>query len=393
MGLMQSTRLFSTRIVRATVVLAVVLSGAAAWADESTDRAATASSTNGGVIMTVAILSPGRDPNVAPAPLPRSFSAIPVHTPSWNQSRIPPTFGERLDDLHDSTVTMMQNAFDRVDGWFAMPGNESLPAVQCPFFVGLESEFINRGDGIETLYDINFDMKLRLPNFERRLRLFVTTEPLDEFVAGDTAVADPTEENARPELLAGLRRQLDDLFNVSVGVKSGTPPELFGALKWSRRWQPGDWTVRPSLKGYWTTEEGFGASGGLLLERWKGPWLLRSASGIKVGEKIDDVRWSETVTLGYAQELIKDRRFGSLAAARDLGRGGGLGGVVEGHGEETDAYGVNLFYRLPLRGKWLYLHVSPEVRWTAERDWAMDYGIRVGFDFVFSLLCAEPGDD
>ena len=374
----------------AAVALALLLPGMPGRADGSADAAAITSPACAVAPLTGAGLRPPRGALGELLPLP---GPVPDMSGEQSAGQPPPirqTLGERLDELHNQTCRMMQHVSDRFDGWFVRPGDAPRLAVECPFFVGVESEILNQGAGIESLYDLNFDIRLRLRNLERRMHLFFTTDPLDEFVATEPGDTLPVADKVRHELLAGVGRQLDKLFDVSAGLKAGAQPELFGALKWSHRWHPWEWTVQPSLKGYWTTKQEFGMSGGLLIERWQGPWLLRSASGAKWGQKTREVEWSESMTIGYAQILIMDRRFYSLSQARDFGRGAGLNGAVEGHGSSADLRKINVFYRLPLRGTWLYLHMAPELRWTAERNWATDYGIRVGLDFVFASLCVEP---
>lgn len=370
-------------------ILAIVVLGSSIHAADTLGKSVRPPKVGKDEPIIVARLATQRDRPAEAVPMPVAIPAVSGDPSSEEQPSAPQTFGEQIDGFHDHTCLMTHALFDRIDKWFSAPGNESLPEVTCPFFVGFEDEILNRGNGIESLYNVKFDMKLRLPNMERRLNLFITTESLDEFVSTTPNEVKPVTDDMKHEFLAGFRRQLDDLFDVAVGVRSINEPELFGALKCSHTWHPGDWTVRPSAKGYWTTKEGLGASGGLLVERWWGPWLFRSASGAKRGEKTEGTEWSENVTFGYAQEMIQDTRFGSLAQARDFGRGVGFNGLVRGHGTETDAYEANVFYRRPLRGKWMYLHVAPEVRWTAERDWAVDYGVRLGLDFVFSTLCGE----
>lgn len=370
------------------VGLATLLLGASLHADGLADDRTSPSSTPPDACLSVARLNPVQK-DTESLPLPELLPPAPGELPTEEDSHASPKLGARMDDFHDHTCLLMKHLLDGFDGWFARPDEEPLPSVECPFFVGFEDNFLDRGVGMKSHYRLNCDMKLRLPNFERRMRLFVTTEPLDEFV-GTGGDAGSDFRSVRRDLRAGFGRQLDDLFNLSAGLRGGNGVELFGAIKWSHTMHPWGWNVTPSLKGYWTSKQGFGTSGGFLLERWQGPWLLRSASGGKFGQKTRSVQWSETVTFAYAQEVIKDHRFASLAQARDIGRGGGFNGVVEGHGKSTDAYSANVFYRLPLRGRWLFLHAAPELRWTAERDWTMDYGIRVGIDCVFSTLCAGP---
>jgi hypothetical protein len=378
--------------IRGAAMLAVLWSGIPARAgSENKGGEAPASTARIDDPLFIARLMPSPATSHAPVPIP--LPNTPVDMPAWSQSPDSPTFGERLDDLHDESCVLMQNMFDRIDHWFAKPGNESLPELECPFFIGLESETLNRGKGVEFLNNVKFDMKLRLPNVERRLHLIFTTEPLDEFVTKAPGEGRSVTDDGPHEFFTGVRRQLDKIFDVTVGVKAGSNPELFAALKWSTTWHPGEWTIRPSLKEYWTSKEGIGTSGGLLVERFWGSWLVRSATGARCGEETRDLEWNETMTVGYVQEQIQDHRFGSLAQARDFGRGYGLCGGVEGHGSMSDAYSLNVFKRMPLRGKWLYLHIAPEIRMTQERNWAMDYGIRIGLDFVFSARCNEPEDE
>ena len=89
------------------------------------------------------------------------------------------------------------------------------PVPAAPFRLGLMLESIDRSDGMEFNFNANLDIALNLPNIEKRLRIFVTSDDLDE--APDTA-------RDRSGLRAGLRYQLLNFLDFDVGVRLDIPP-------------------------------------------------------------------------------------------------------------------------------------------------------------------------
>ena len=106
--------------------------------------------------------------------------------------------------------------------------------------------------------DLNLDVTLKLPNIERRLRVFVTSDDVAE---------SPDVAGERRNFRAGLRFNPWDEFDFDVGVRADLPPVAFASLRWSRFVPLGRWDIYPFAKLFAETDEGPGVSAGITFDR------------------------------------------------------------------------------------------------------------------------------
>src|SRR5690606_14724149 len=120
--------------------------------------------------------------------------------------------------------------------------------------------------------DANFDIALRLPNLERRLRIFITSGELDEA---------PRSEREDQNHSAGLRYELLRHLNFDLGVRIDKAPVAFGAVKWSREVPLGRWDFYPFAKIFAETKESVGYAAAVTFDRWAGRHLFRTSTYAK----------------------------------------------------------------------------------------------------------------
>ena len=288
---------------------------------------------------------------------------------------LPLDFSQRLDHAHDRLYTWFQRVVEGTDRRYAPEGRELQPVPAAPFRVGITGEALDRSDGTDLSLDLDFDVTLRLPNIESRLRVFVTSIELDESpeVAGEDS-----------ELRAGLRYQLKKYLNFDIGVKADLPPVAFMAVKWSREYQLGRWDFYPFAKLFAETDESIGYAAAATFDRWSGRRLLRSSTYAKWRNDRDKTEWSQSLVFAWAAQLIVPDRYGSYLRARDIGKGVAVHLLASG----VDAHGVNYYeagvmLKRPTANPWLFWFVEPLVRWDREYDWEADPGIRIGLDALF----------
>ncbi|MBV6424524.1 MAG: hypothetical protein NAOJABEB_02335 [Steroidobacteraceae bacterium] len=289
---------------------------------------------------------------------------------------------ERLDELHDRAYARMQQFVEATDRRFARRGTTLLPVPAAPFRVGLGAEAIDHPDGTDLDLNLAFDLTLRLPNIERRLRIFVTSDELDE---------GPRDPNDRSTVRAGLRYELEKYLNFDIGVKGDLPPVAFMSLKWARQYALGRWDFYPFAKLFAETDESVGYAAAMTFDRWSGQRFFRTSSYVKWRDDRDRTEWSQSVVFARAHELIVPERYGSYLRATDIGRGHGLRLHAAGadlHG--ATYYEASWFYKRPTWNPWLYWSVEPLVRWDRRYDWHADPGIRLALDALFWDL-ARPG--
>lgn len=289
---------------------------------------------------------------------------------------------QRLDDAHDRAYTKMQELVEALDHRFAPKGAELLPVPAAPFRISLGGEAIDRRDGTDFDFDLDFDTTLRLPNTEKRLRIFITSNDVDEA---------PRTADESSALRAGLRYELRRHLDFDIGIKADLPPVAFASLKWARELRLGRWDFYPFAKLFAETDESVGYAAATTFDHWSGQRLFRTSSYVKWRDDRDRTQWSQTLIYARAKEILVPERYGSYLRATDIGRG--WGAKLYASGEDLHGatyYEASLFHKRPTASGWLYWYVEPLVRWDRRYDWEADPGIRIGIDALFWDL-ARPG--
>jgi hypothetical protein len=284
-------------------------------------------------------------------------------------------FEQRLDQAHDRVYVWTQAAVESTDHRFAARDREPQPVPAAPFRVGLSLETLDRSDGMKFKLDGQLDMALQLPNTERRLRVFITSDDPDE---------SPRYGDHRSSLSAGLRHELVRYLDFDLGVRIDAPPVAFTSIKWSREISLGGISFYPFAKVFIESTDGFGASAAATFDHWSGRTLLRSSTYGKWTADGDHKDWTQALIFARAHELIVPDRYGSYLRANDIGRGWGvrLQATAE-DAKQVTYYESGLFYRRGTRTRWLYWFVEPLVRWDRKYDWNADPGVRIGIDVLF----------
>jgi hypothetical protein len=291
------------------------------------------------------------------------------------EAAFPLDFEQRLDQVHDEIYTAMQKGVEATDRRLADKDRTLDPVPAAPFRLGLMLESIDRSDGVEFNFNANLDIALSLPNIEKRLRIFVTSDDLDE--APDTA-------RDRSGLRAGLRYQVLNFLDFDVGVRLDIPPVAFTSLKWSREYQLGSVDFYPLAKVFLESKDGFGAASGATFDRWSGKTLLRSSTYAKWLHEDDQTAWSQSLVFARAHQLIIPDRYGSYPRANDIGRGWGVHVLASGEDtREITYYEAAAFYTRPMKNRWIFWTVEPLVRWDRQYSWKADPGIRISLNALF----------
>jgi hypothetical protein len=342
-----------------------------------------------------AALPPGTPaPEVAPAPDPASAlqaALAPVATSTRGQ-RLRPTdrsteeirgeklnlpldFSERLDYAHDRVYTWGQGVVENTDRRWAGKNDQIKPTPAAPFRLGLTGEAIDHSGNVKFGLDANFDIALGLPNIEKRLRIFITSDDLDEA---------PRSSSGSSAVRAGFRYGILKDVDFDLGVRVDIPPVAFASLKWTREISLGSWDFYPLAKLFLETKESLGYAAATTFDHWSGRTLVRSSTYAKWRLDHDRTEWSQTFIYARAQQLIIANHYNSYPAADDIGRGWGVRLLASGeNAHEVTRYETGVFYRRPTSNGWLYWHAEPIVQWNKKYDWHADPGIRIGIDMLF----------
>src|SRR6185437_2482708 len=108
---------------------------------------------------------------------------------------------------------------------FAEPEQTALVVPLSPVRIGFDSEWVHRKDGLDVLAKPEFEATLRLPNLERRFRIFATSDDLQEAPGAPVDEPNPLRVGAR--FLAGSK------VGVEFGVRATSSPAAFAAVRWA----------------------------------------------------------------------------------------------------------------------------------------------------------------
>ncbi len=293
-----------------------------------------------------------------------------------NAAAPPPLdFQQRVDQAHDRVYAWTQGVVEATDHKFASKDREMLPVPAAPFRIAVNLQSIDRSDGLDLNLDVDLDIALSLPNIEKRFRIFITSDALDEAprVAGDN-----------PGLRAGLRIPVRKFLDFDLGVKLDVPPVAFASVRWTREFPLGNWTFYPFAKLFADTKESVGYAAAATFDRWYGRNLFRSSTYGKWRADRDAIDWSQSLIFARANEIIVPERYGYYLKANDIGRGWGMRLYASGKDASyADYYEAGFFYRRPTSNHWLFWYVEPILRWDREYNWKTDAGVRVGINALF----------
>ncbi len=290
--------------------------------------------------------------------------------------------GERLDKGHDWLYRRLEHFLVTVDQHYADPQRAALVVPLSPLRIDFDTEFLNRQHGLSLAPRPDFDATLRLPNIERRLRIFISSSNLAE------APENPALEHS--PVRAGVRFEQHSHVDVDVGVRVKLKPTVFAALRWAPQYSFGNSRLYPLLKPYVESGLGLGVGGGFTLERWSGRWVVRSSSYTNWLRNTSATSWAQTLLLGHAQAVIQEREYGKFTAGRDLACGTVLRLLASGDRlSSASLYEFSVMFKRPLHGGWLYGYFEPLMRWERGSDWHPDAGFRIGLDALFWGLASD----
>ena len=181
-----------------------------------------------------------------------------------------------IDQSHSWLYDESQDWIEWFDELFVSEDEEKIKTPPSRFRLGLYSEFNLESDRTFKLVPVvNLSTNIHLPNLERRLRVFVSTQD-------PTSLPDEDMAESNNELRVGATRDFFKHWSTSIGVKARWPPEAFANVSWSRMYSlPKWWRIYPNVKPFWDSEDGLGALSSVVVDKWRGSLAF---SSVRLGE-------------------------------------------------------------------------------------------------------------
>jgi hypothetical protein len=305
---------------------------------------------------------------------------------SWENAK---GFGEKIDWMHANLFKIAQAPVDVVDHWFQSSQGEQPIVELSRFRVGLFGKgIIKKDDQIDLKLVSNFEADIELPNLKRRLKLIITTN--DPTILPGRDITEQQDKSLR----TALSGQWMTDVSTAIGVRASLKSPLFAYAAWSPKWKTENWRLYPQQKFYWENENGFGEISTLVFDHWTNRWNTRFSTSIKwsvqdrnndhrTNRKDEGFRWSEVFIFDHAMELLDETHLGRIVSGDDVAHGGGVRLAAFGGFHFADEYQAGLFYRWPLRKKWLYLLVAPDIDWKKIYNWNPEKTIKFGIEILF----------
>ncbi len=305
---------------------------------------------------------------------------------SWGSTK---GFGEKIDWIHAYLYKIAQERVERFDYWFKPPEGEQRLVELSRFRVGVFGEGkIQEYKRLDANQVMDFDTDIELPNMKRQIKFIITTN--DPTTLPGKYITEQLDKSLRAAIEAKWRHDA----SAAIGVRARWKPELFANAVWSPEWKRGNWLLYPQQKFYWESGSGIGEISTLVFDHWINRWNTRFSTSIKWSEQDRDddhrterkdvgFRWSEVFIFNHAKELLDERQLGRLVSGYDVARGWGIRLAAFGGFHVVDEYRAGIFYRRPLRKKWMYLLVEPGINWSNVNNWNREWTIKCGIEMLF----------
>jgi hypothetical protein len=298
-------------------------------------------------------------------------------------------FGEKIDWMHATFFKLAQRQVEKVDRWFKPPQGEQRIVELSRFRVGVFSEVKKKADKqLEVKPVVDFDTHIELPNMRRQIKLIITTD--DPTTLPGTYVTEQQDKSLRTALTGQLMTDV----STSIGVRARWKPQLFANAVWAHALKSGNWSLYPQQKFYWENEKGLGEISTVVIDHWINRWNTRLSTSVKWSKQDSDAdrqterkdagfRWSEVFIFDHANELLDETQLGRLVSGYDVANGYGIRLAAFGGFHNIDEYQAGIFFRRPLRKKWLYLLVEPDIDWKKINNWNPERTIKFGVEILF----------
>lgn len=312
------------------------------------------------------LLNPDRVGLIYPlAPRPDQFEGLPA----------------RLDYLQENVPVRLRGQMHFLD---ANLSGEEAPVYQQPpvtdFRLELFYDHVSGPDGSMNL-DPKLKINVELPNFEKKLNVFVQSSYDDELPGVDQA------EREDKGWSVGFGRQMEKWhISTDIGIHTKWEPELFLRLSWRPQWNWDEWFFGFEQRIFWENEDQFGSLTSLNSYIWLGEqnrWVFRTLTAGRITEVSRGLEWQQTFGIGRPTALRDEGKRGKNLSINDALAGYGAKLSIFAEDENITTYRGTLIFRRRLYEDFVVLEMEPGLEWRDEHDWTTQYRFSTGIVFFF----------
>ncbi|MCU0293314.1 MAG: hypothetical protein MUF10_15195 [Thermoanaerobaculaceae bacterium] len=225
-------------------------------------------------------------------------------------------------------------------------------------------------DRYHTRVEPTISADVAIPRIERRFSIYA-----DNVASNVIPGLSPTE--TKDNLRVGVRgasthgRRWQFTRDLSVRASGGLVLEALVAAHY--QWYWGHWDGHASQSLFWNNQDSLGSLTRLVLDRQLAPaWYLRLQTGAKYTQEREYWTASQVVKVGWVVAENRDYLLGSVAAfSKD---------------QLMDEYRAEMTYRRRVWRPWIFIELTPSLRFERDRDFESNPGVRLGLDLFFGGL-------
>lgn len=229
-------------------------------------------------------------------------------------------------------------------------------------------------DGME--FNLRVNGKLRLPRFEDRVDLILSSTDEGDSILDDLDRKQNLQSGNQGEGTASLRYHLKETLHFKSSLDAGLRfrPEPDPRLSLRLRVYHGFEyvTTRFTQTFFWEAHDGFGEKSQFDIEQQKARHYLRRLS--------TTVLWSEDSDGVEAGESFSYYKY--LSGRRVIGTRLGISGVLE-PSARVENYTARLVYRKRVHRNWMFLELEPGVDFPRDRDFQTTGFFNIKLDIIF----------
>jgi len=276
---------------------------------------------------------------------------------------------EHWDARHQFYSELLADEIERLDRFF---GDDRLVEDNCrsSLLLGIGLRYAGDED-LSLVSDIR--LRLVMPRLEERLQIVLDDIVEVDDPGNEQSVIDAVQET-RPD--AALRYIFSEGEKIrlsgDVGIRTGSPYQMFGRGRWRLTLPVQCWETRLSETVYWLTDDGWRLTTDLRLTRPVGKWYFRSTSGMTWEELYSGVTLKQTFALAY--EISKRRAYRLYTS----------GNWPETPHTHEAKYTVGAVYRQRVHWDWLFMELMSALEFPQAEDYEPNPIVGVMMEILFS---------